>query len=48
MDEAVTYTAGDISTPPDLRLIHFNDGMPTGAHFLFCKVLKDRLTGRSI
>lgn len=27
MEEAVTYTAGDISTPPDLRLLHFNDGM---------------------
>ncbi|OAG38327.1 hypothetical protein AYO21_07447 [Fonsecaea monophora] len=25
MEEAVTYTAGDTSTPPDLRLLHFND-----------------------
>ncbi|KIV77353.1 hypothetical protein PV11_09153 [Exophiala sideris] len=25
MDEAVTYTAGDISTRPDLRLLHYND-----------------------
>ena len=24
--EEVTYTTGDLSTPPDLRLIHFNDG----------------------
>ena len=26
MDEEVTYSAGDLSTPPDLRFIHFNDG----------------------
>ncbi|KAK4946218.1 hypothetical protein LTR10_014730 [Elasticomyces elasticus] len=26
MDEAVTYTAGDTSAPPDLRLLHYNDG----------------------
>ena len=21
-----TYSAGDVTTPPDLRLLHFNDG----------------------
>lgn len=26
MEEVVTYTSGDISSPPDLRLLHFNDG----------------------
>ncbi|EXJ79915.1 hypothetical protein A1O3_08200 [Capronia epimyces CBS 606.96] len=25
MEEAVTYTAGDASTPPDLRILHYND-----------------------
>ncbi|KAI1622919.1 5'-nucleotidase [Exophiala viscosa] len=25
MEEAVTYTAGDTSSPPDLRLLHYND-----------------------
>ena len=25
-EERVTYTTGDISSPPDLRLLHFNDG----------------------
>ncbi|KAH7346208.1 5'-nucleotidase [Rhexocercosporidium sp. MPI-PUGE-AT-0058] len=24
-EERVTYTAGDVSSPPDLRLLHFND-----------------------
>lgn len=24
-DETVTYTSGDRSSPPDLRLIHYND-----------------------
>ena len=27
MEEVVTYSAGDLSTAPDLRLLHFNDGM---------------------
>ncbi|OCT50694.1 hypothetical protein CLCR_07794 [Cladophialophora carrionii] len=26
--ETVTYTAGDTSTPPDLRFLHFNDVTP--------------------
>ncbi|KIV91536.1 hypothetical protein PV10_06065 [Exophiala mesophila] len=25
MEEVVTYTSGDISSPPDVRLVHFND-----------------------
>lgn len=26
MEEVVTYTTGDTSSPPDVRLLHFNDG----------------------
>jgi len=25
-EERVTYTTGDTSSPPDVRLLHFNDG----------------------
>lgn len=25
-EETLTYTTGDTSSPPDIRLLHFNDG----------------------
>jgi len=25
-EPVITYTAGDLDTPPDLRILHFNDG----------------------
>jgi hypothetical protein len=25
-EERITFTTGDVSSPPDLRLLHFNDG----------------------
>lgn len=32
MEEAVTYASGDTSSPPDLRILHFNDGKRPKEH----------------
>lgn len=48
MEEAVTFTTGETSTPPDLRIIHYNDGTNTRFSDQSClsetKTLTDAVT----